>query len=149
MKSTDLGSSSFCLKRSLQYCVMQNETNSDLDTKSNYLQSSWVSFRVSFFFFCIYLLTYSVLTADCRKMFKLRMEHLNNEHLYKQGERLVVVSLWTVVRSDPVGQPVWHSEAHLLYTPTAKYDPYIRCVFSLSRLVPFLAPNLHYDYYHL
>ncbi len=90
MKSTDLGSSSFCLKRSIQYCIMQKKkktkNKSKLDTKNNnYLQSPWVNF------FSIYLLTYSVLTADCIKMSKFEMKHLNNELLYKQGDRLVAV----------------------------------------------------------
>lgn len=56
------------------------------------------------------------------------MKHLNNvlnNELYEQGEGLVDIYLWTVMRSDPFRQPVWHFEAHLLYTPTAKYDPYV------------------------
>lgn len=70
------------------------------------------------------------------------MKHLNNvlnNELYEQGEGLVDIYLWTVMRSDPFRQPVWHFEAHLLYTPTAKYDPYVWCL-TIDFLV-FLQPS--------
>lgn len=89
------------------------------DTESNYLQNWWgLSFPLSFvehlhFFF--WHTMYLRLVVE-------KTKHLNNEHLYKQGGKLLDNLLWTGMRSNQT--TCLGTLKHIYFTPTSRCDPY-------------------------